>query len=153
MAPRSERRARESARTNVRPEGVFISGCHLPVKRVQRHTPRCHLSGPACRRGAPSSVAPRVRARTCAYCRCVTRSLPVLSGTFVFPFPTLLGCGGNKYSFVCGSAGPCILKKKKKKTALKAYKVFLQDGKKKKREKLPEWKFGVIFVTTFSCLS
>lgn len=53
--------------------------------------------------------------------------LPLSPGTLKFPFLLLLGCNGNKYSFVCGSAEPYIV-------ALKAHKVLLQDGNKK----LPE---------------
>lgn len=37
----------------------------------------------------------------------------------------------------------------KKKTPLKAYEVFLQDEKKKKREKLPDWRFGLILSLAF----
>lgn len=69
--------------------------------------------------------------------------LPVSSGTFTFPFLMLLGCNGNKCSFVCGSAGPEIFKK----NTFEGVESF--PSRWKKRENLPEWRFGVILWLPF----
>lgn len=121
----------ESARMNVRPEGVFISRRHLSVKTFE-NMPAALLRSKTpfkvvsfqpigyCWRAVSTLLAslscytPVEVYYMCEYCRCVTCLLPLSSGTFKFPFLLLLGCNGNKYSFVCGSAEPYIV-------ALKAY--------------------------------